>query len=106
MPVTRIKPKSEDHPELVKDLVRVLHENQPKGPPDDPQIIIKEIRHTNSIHVTVIWDRWADIDAEERGRLILDAIAKELGEAEMLRVSMALGVTKAEADRLGLGTKH
>lgn len=103
MPVTRIEPESRDYPELVSELVCVLRDNKPEGPPDDPDISIEQIRHSNSLHVTVVWDRWNGIDAEERGRIILDAVAQGLGEAEMLRVTMALGVTKEEARRLGIG---
>jgi hypothetical protein len=102
MPVKRIPAKQEEHPELVKELVRVLNEDRTSGPPDDPSIVIEEIRHSNSLHVTVIWDRWKAIDAEERGQVILNAVAKKWGEAEMLRVTMALGVTKEEASRLGI----
>ncbi len=102
MPVNRIIPDLQDNSELVDELVHVLHENKPTGPPDDPEIIIEEVQHSKSLHVTVIWDRWEEIDAEERGRIILEAVAKELGEAEMLRVTMALGVTKKEAYRLNI----
>lgn len=102
MPVVYKKTKPDKHPKLIEELKRVLHENKRKGAPKDPLIVIEEIPHSDSTHVTVIWEKWKDIDAEERGRIILNAIAEEKGEAEMLRVTMALGLTKDEAKLLGI----
>ena len=102
MPVKNITPQVEINPEMVKELARVIKANKPDGPPDEPVILLEKLRHSNNTHVTVIWDQWKAIDPEERGRIILDAIAQSRGEDEMLRVSMALGITKDEAARLGI----
>src|SRR5437879_1200894 len=104
MPVKRIEPKRSEHPDLVNELVRVLQANSPAGPPGEPEITIEELRHSNSLHVTVIWTRWKGVDPETRGEVILDAIARAFGEADMLRVTQALGATPEEAARLGLRT--
>lgn len=102
MPVRKITPKEEKHPDLVKELAQVLQKNNAQGPADEPEIIIEQIKHSNSLHVTVIWDEWATIDPEDRGSTILDAFAQVKGEAEMLRITLALGVTRAEASRIGI----
>jgi len=104
MPVKRVKTKPEKHPGLVKEIRRVLRKNSEKGSKNEPQIIIEDIRFSNNVHVTVIWDRWEGIELEERGRIILAAFGEELGEAEMLRVSLAMGLTTEEAARLKIGS--
>jgi hypothetical protein len=102
MPVIHKKTKPEEHSGLVEELRRVLRENKSSGPPGEPQIVFEEIPHSNSLHVTVTWDKWKEIDPQERGRIILSAIAAEKGEDEMLRVTMALGLTPQEARRLNV----
>lgn len=72
MPVIRKKigPESPRHQQLVKALADELRKNQPEG--TGPQIEEEEQRD-NRIHVQVVWDKWADVSYEERGRIIMKA---------------------------------
>lgn len=54
------------------------------------------------IHVTVIWDRWGDVAPEDRSRIILDAYERVRGPESILNPSAALGLTHADAKKLGV----
>lgn len=100
MPVRHVRPRREEYPELVADLVRVLKQDQAEGPPGEPEITIEEIKFSDNLRVVVVWDKWEGIDLQERGRIILTAIGEALGEKEMLRVTLAMGLTREEEARV------
>lgn|SRR5579884_1348017 len=103
MPVRRIPSQEEDtDPDLVHSLVEELNLNQESGPEDAPLIVEEEIPYSNRIQVTVIWDRWKNIAPETRGRIIMDAYQQARGADQTLAISLALGLTKSEARRLGV----
>ncbi len=54
------------------------------------------------MHVTVIWDAWGNVPREGRGHIIFDAYREVGGEEEVRSISIALGLTHTEADRLGI----
>lgn len=102
MPVIK-KPQTPETPhyrKLVAALAKELHSNESTGPATAPQIIEEEERH-NFLHVSVIWDAWNDVAPEDRGRIIMDAYEKERS-ADVSRITIALGLTHAEAERLGV----
>lgn len=72
------------------------------GSPDAPLIIEEQIRRSNRIHVTVIWDRWAQVGPEDRSRIIMDAYERVRGANAILTLTAALGLTHAEAKNLGV----
>lgn len=98
MPVIR-KPFPEDLPQhrlLVNQLADELTSETPKGPR-----IVEEEQRGGFWHITVIWDAWAAIAAEDRGRIIMDAY--KLRRTDLLsKISVALGVTPDEAKKLGI----
>ena len=103
MPVEHIKPqRPKVNPKLVQSLARELKLNRLSGPSTAPHIVEEELPFGDYKHVTVIWDAWKDIDPETRGRIILGAYEKVGGPEAVLRISMALGLTRHESQRLGL----
>ena len=104
MPVIRkkLEPESSQHQKLVRALVAELQRNEPTGA--GPRIEEEEQRG-NHIHVMVIWDAWNEIGAEERGRIIMDAYEKARPE-DILRITVALGLTGAEAEKLMIGAEQ
>jgi hypothetical protein len=54
------------------------------------------------LHVYVIWDDWAGLGAIERSEIILDAYEDKYGPGSAVNVTVAMGLTKLEADRLGI----
>ncbi len=87
---------------LVNDIAQELRLQQSEGSPGAPLIIEEEARYTDRIHVTVIWDRWSQVGPEERSRIILEAYETVRGPGTFLTLTSALGLTHAEAKKLGV----
>jgi len=103
VPYRLIKPDPpRQYPDLAATLAEELRLQQPDGPPDAPLIIEEQMRFTDRIHVTVIWDLWAKIAFEDRSRIILDAYERVRGASAILTLSAALGLTHADAKKLGV----
>ena len=51
----------------------------------------------------VIWDEWGTLPQIERSEIILNAYTAALGQADALRIAVAMGLTSSEATRMGIG---
>jgi hypothetical protein len=71
-----------------------------KGPRPLPDILEEKDARGRIVHVTVTWDAWADLDAQTRSEIIVDAFQEVKGEAAIVDLALAMGLTSAEADRL------
>ena len=85
--------------ELRDELKTELQRPKQEG---EPEIII-EHPSPGTTHIYVIWSRWEDLDQVVRSRIILDAFTAVRGEDEAIQVTVSMGLTRAEADRLGIG---
>lgn len=94
--------KPETNPIFVDAVAQELRLMRSEGSPDAPMIIEEQMRHSSRIHVTVIWDGWTAAAPEERSRIILDAYERVRGPEFILTLSVALGLTHAEAKKLGV----
>ncbi|HEY5962327.1 MAG TPA: hypothetical protein VIV60_37480 [Polyangiaceae bacterium] len=65
-----------------------------------PDILEERDARSRVIHVTVTWDEWSDLDAQTRSELIVDALQAVKGEAAVVELTLAMGLTRAEAARL------
>ena len=103
MPVIkkRIGPKDHpDHERLVGELVRHLRDEP--NLPALPRIVEEDVRLTSSIRVYVLWDEWQTVSERERSEIVLQAYERARGQAEMLRISVAMGLTPLEAKELAI----
>jgi len=89
-----------DHHKLVDELVR--HLQQANDLPEYPRIVEEDDRLSQNMHVYVLWDLWGSVSERERSEIILEAYEQARGKVEMLRVSVAMGLTPIEAARMGL----
>ena len=104
MPVVRIEP---DNISVDSGLVTALADELRRGrsreaSPHDAPNILEEVSLVGLMHVTVIWDAWGNVPREGRGHIIFDAYREVGGEEEVRSISIALGLTHTEADRLGI----
>jgi len=58
-------------------------------------------RPGTSTHLLVIWDEWHDLSQQDRSYLILRAYEAAAGADAATEVSVAMGLTSAEAERFG-----
>jgi hypothetical protein len=66
-------------------------------------VILEEPGGANQpLHVYVIWDDWAHLDMVERSEIIIDAFEQKYGSGSAANVTVAMGLTPTEADRLGI----
>ncbi len=59
-------------------------------------------KRSSTTHLYVIWEDWTRIDQQTRAEIIMEAYAAARGTANALRVTIAMGLTKAEAKRMGI----
>jgi hypothetical protein len=87
--------------ELEERLVNEL--TTPSQDPHAPPVIIAEPPGNGPItRLFVIWDDWAPLSQQDRSEIIMDAYARAKGQADALRISVAMGLTAAEATRMGI----
>lgn len=67
-----------------------------------PVILEERADADQPIHVYVIWDEWASLSMVERSEIIMDAYEERYGPASSVNVTVAMGLTSPEADRLGI----
>src|SRR5579884_2324228 len=102
MPVRQIGPR-QPTPAAQELLRRLVGEWEHPDPTATQPVIVEERDGPGQpVHVYVIWDDWADLPAAERSEIVLDAFSQRYGRDASLDVTVAMGLTPAEADRLGL----
>lgn len=89
-------------PNFVAAIAQELRLQRPDGPANAPAIIEEQVPRSDRLYVTVVWDEWNDISPEDRGRIILDAYERVRGTDIAQRISVALGLTHTESQRLGV----
>jgi hypothetical protein len=93
-----IAPRLQDL-ELTRELANELLENRPSG---QPLIREQHFPRTNAVRTTVIWDKWARLEDEDRIEVILQAYEQVEGAEFRDRIALAMGLTVEEAHEAGL----
>jgi len=83
---------------LLAELKAELTDPKKTGEPD----IVIERPNVGTVHLYVIWSKWKDLEQRIRSRIILEAYERVKGDAESLKVTVAMGLTRKEADSLGV----
>lgn len=101
MPVKQITPtRSSQHDALVHELLGEWR--QPNAQASEPVILEEAGPNRRVAHLYVIWGKWAHLDRVERSEIIMDAAEKKLSQPDLLEITIAMGLTPDEADRLGI----
>jgi len=102
MPVVRRNPthRHPNHDALVHEIVRHLKDEPDL--PELPRIVEETVTLSPALRVYVLWDQWDSVRDVERSEIILQAYDQARGRAAMLQISVASGVTPAEALQLGM----
>ena len=87
------------HPELIAELAAELIADRVSG---QPVIEEQHFSEGDAIRVTVIWDKWDDVDDDDRIATILQAYEQVEGGEFRERIALAVGLTVPEASALGV----
>src|SRR5258708_8899845 len=74
----------------------------PTEDPNAPVIVAEPPGNGPITRLFVIWDEWDSISQQDRSEIIMNAYVRAKGQADAVRVSVAMGLTRAEAGRLGI----
>lgn len=74
----------------------------PTEDPNAPVIVAEPPGEGPIARLFVIWDAWDSISQQDRSEIIMNAYTRERGQADALRISVAMGLTRAEAGRMGI----
>lgn len=83
---------------LQAELENELRSPKASGEPD----IVIERPHPTTIHLVVIWSKFQGIEQVIRSSIILDAFVAAKGIPEAQKVTVAMGLTPDEAQRMGI----
>ena len=88
---------------LIDDLAKEWQDELIEG--ERPDIYLDQPEgQFQPIHVYVAWDQWHELDSQTRSEIIMQAY-QQVNAAEAVRVTLALGLTKAEAAKKGFGPR-
>ena len=102
MPVKKFIPR--DPPAEAQDLRdRLVAEWRATNSSNTQPIIIEDSGRANQpMRVYVVWNEWEALSGIERSEIIMDAFEKRYGPDRAVNVTVAMGLTTAEADRMGI----
>ncbi len=83
--------------QLIAEWRRDPNESAPAGAPDLEE---ETDARDHVLQVLVTWDEWADLDAQTRSELIVDAFQAVKDPQAIANLTLAMGATSAEAARL------
>jgi hypothetical protein len=69
------------------------------GEGNAPDILEETDRQGRVVRVVVTWDEWADLDAQTRSEIIVEALQSAKGDEAVLDLALAMGLTVVEAAR-------
>lgn len=101
MPIGRLVPDQDLQSGPLRD--RLIQEWEAPGQETQPVLIESAgDRMSGSKHLLIIWDEWLPLDQRERSEIIMDAYEATHTRQEILKVTVAMGLTAAEAERMGI----
>ncbi|HEX4794073.1 MAG TPA: hypothetical protein VH370_09790 [Humisphaera sp.] len=99
-----VKPYNAARPTNYDQLVDQLELEWRTPDPAAPEPVILEERNSKGevVHVYVVWSDWGHLSREHRGEVIMDAAERVKTAEEVLKITIAMGLTPDEADRFGV----
>jgi hypothetical protein len=75
---------------------------QPSEDPTKPLIHIQSVDPSGLKRLYVVWEAWASLPQIERSAIIMDSYEAIHGVEDSLNVTVAMGLTRSEAERMGM----
>lgn len=106
MPVYTRLPRQE-YPQAQELRERLFKEWSAPGGGAQPAIYVDS--SSGRIHIFVVWDAWESLPQTERSEVIMDVVAKLSADvlqkssiSDTLQITVAMGLTTVEAERMGI----
>ncbi len=101
MPVRQLRPqRSSNYQTLVQQLADEW--KTPNTAVAEPAILEEFNNAGDLAHVYVVWSQLEFIDRVERGEIIMDAAEAKYGKSKVGSITIAMGLTPAEAQQMGI----
>ena len=101
MPVKQYKPaRPADFDQLVDRLADEW--KAPNSAAPEPVILEEANPRGEVTHVYAVWSDWAHLSREVRGEILMDAAERVKPMTDVLKITIAMGLTPDEADRFGI----
>jgi hypothetical protein len=98
-----VRANARSRPPNADDLEARLTDEMKAPKPNAQPAIVAEPPGTGPItRLFVIWDEWAELTQQDRSEIILEAYTKAKGKGDALKISVAMGITSAEAAKMGI----
>ena len=65
-------------------------------------VILEQSDRGGIVHVFVVWSDWSHLTREQRGEIIMDAAERVKSKDQLLKITIAMGLTPDEAERFGI----
>jgi|SRR5687768_5476195 hypothetical protein len=102
MPVKKLA-KREAPPKAQALASKLVQEWKAKNSKASQPVILEDAGRSNQpFRVYVVWDDWEDLTGIERSEIIMDAYEEVYGKTKAVNVTVAMGLTTEEAQRLGI----
>ena len=101
MPVRRGLQKA--RPSAASDLEELLVQELASPSEQGQPLVVEEPPEPAPVsRLVVIGDDWTELGQQDRSEIILRAYERVRGEQATLRITVAMGLTTAEAERMGI----
>lgn len=102
MPVRELSPPQPSASGLaLRD--RLIEEwRNPNSTAEQPVILEERDNARRLVHIYVIWEDWSDLSSIERSEIVMEACEAVYDKGQINNVTVAMGLTQAEAARLGI----
>jgi hypothetical protein len=102
MPIERRSPPKPPETQSLLDELKREWELGEQSTNSEPRIILEERSKRSPLHIYVIWSKWENLSQLYRSEIIMDAAEKVLEPEDMIRITIAMGLTSEdELKRMG-----
>jgi len=103
MPVKEMSRKPSPQAEELRELL--AREWRKPAKSGEPVILQRTGDATHSTHLIVVWAKWDSLTQEERSEIIMDAYQETHSPEQVLNVTVAMGLTPDEAEKMKIAYK-
>ncbi|HWE97803.1 MAG TPA: hypothetical protein VG269_27860 [Tepidisphaeraceae bacterium] len=68
----------------------------------EPVILEESSAKGEVVHVYVVWSQWAHLNRDQRGEIVMEVAELVKLRQDLLKITIAMGLTPHEADKFGL----